>query len=169
MHICSPTVDVERQRNLLRFVHPDFCLRRMDYPSSLLIPQPCQPYTGAKSDIMGLWCYLQTIQSEIMSHFLTGNLPQLLLSKEYGANEFHWQEKYGPVYSIKGCFGVRPSHFRSHFSALIIWQESRLMVSDPVAVKYIINSPISVLGPSVQRAMIFLAGHGNILGTEGLI
>jgi hypothetical protein len=36
---------------------------------------------------------------------LAGNMLELLLSKEYGEHEFQWQEKYGPVYSIKGCFG----------------------------------------------------------------
>jgi hypothetical protein len=36
-----------------------------------------------------------------------GNLAQLMLSRTYGDPEFEWQKQYGPVYRIKGCFGVR--------------------------------------------------------------
>lgn len=37
----------------------------------------------------------------------TGNMLQLMLSPTYGDYEFDWQKLYGPVYRLKGCFGVR--------------------------------------------------------------
>ncbi|KAJ7436989.1 cytochrome P450 [Mycena galericulata] len=82
--------------------------------------------------------------------WLYGNMPELLLGEEYGVHEFKWQATYGPVYSIKGCFG-----------------ESRLMISDPSAIQYILNSGTFVLGPSHQKITKLLLGHGNILLTRG--
>ncbi|KAG7086189.1 hypothetical protein E1B28_002152 [Marasmius oreades] len=54
--------------------------------------------------------------------WLYGNLPELLLTQPYGKFEFQWQEKYGPVYRFKGCFS-----------------EDLLFISDPAAVRYILN------------------------------
>ncbi|KAJ6594703.1 cytochrome P450 [Mycena capillaripes] len=79
-----------------------------------------------------------------------GHMPELLLSEEYGTHEFRWQATYGPVYSMRGCFG-----------------ESRLMISDPLALKYVINNPVFHLGPSLAKAMNFLIGHGNVLVAQG--
>jgi hypothetical protein len=47
----------------------------------------------------------------ISHHYHTGHIPQFLL--EYGKHEFQWQDTYGPVYAIKGCFGAspRPANF----------------------------------------------------------
>ncbi|KAJ7756852.1 cytochrome P450 [Mycena maculata] len=56
--------------------------------------------------------------------WLFGNMRQLMLSDNYGDWEFEWQKEYGPVYRIKGCFG-----------------QNRLVISDPLAVKHIINTP----------------------------
>jgi hypothetical protein len=36
----------------------------------------------------------------------TGNLAELLLPSSYGQNEFAWTKLFGPVYRVKGCFGV---------------------------------------------------------------
>jgi hypothetical protein len=38
---------------------------------------------------------------------LSGNMIQLVLPANYGDDEFTWHKRYGPVYRIKGCFGVR--------------------------------------------------------------
>ncbi|KAF7328352.1 Cytochrome P450 [Mycena venus] len=78
------------------------------------------------------------------------HMPQLLLSMEYGENEFQWQQKYGPVYSIRGCFG-----------------ESRLMISDPTTAKYILNSGHFVFGYSQQKMGNVLFGHGNVFLARG--
>ncbi|KAJ7684284.1 cytochrome P450 [Mycena polygramma] len=82
--------------------------------------------------------------------WIYGNLPQLLLSEEYGEYEFQWQESYGQVYPIKGCFG-----------------ESRLMISDPVAVKYILNQPFFAIGAALQKATNFVLGPGNVFSASG--
>ncbi|KAF8172542.1 cytochrome P450 [Mycena galopus ATCC 62051] len=52
-----------------------------------------------------------------------GHLRQLLLSAPYGVHEFNWLDSYGSVYALKGCFG-----------------QDRLMVADPLAMQYILNS-----------------------------
>ncbi|KAJ7749821.1 cytochrome P450 [Mycena maculata] len=83
--------------------------------------------------------------------WLYGHMPQLLLSEEYGEHEFQWQEKYGQVYSIKGCFG-----------------EPRLMISDPETAKYIINnSDLFVFGPSHQKIANVLFGRGSVFLARG--
>ncbi|KAJ7743492.1 cytochrome P450 [Mycena maculata] len=84
------------------------------------------------------------------SSWVYGNMPELLLAEEYGLHEYQWQETYGQVYSIKGCLG-----------------ETRLMISDPSAIKYILNSGLFVLGPSHQKITKLLLGHGNILLARG--
>ncbi|KAJ7301809.1 cytochrome P450 [Mycena albidolilacea] len=89
---------------------------------------------------------INCIPGPTSSSWLYGNMLELLLSKEYGEHEFQWQERYGPVYSIKGCFG-----------------ESRLMISDPLAAKYVLNAPIFVFGAAHQKSMNCLFGFGNVV------
>ncbi|KAJ7442382.1 cytochrome P450 [Mycena galericulata] len=70
-----------------------------------------------------------------------GHIPQLLLSKEYGEHEFDWQETYG--------------------------KEPRLMISDPSAMKFIMNSGIFVWGPAHGKAANMFFGHDNIFLARG--
>ncbi|KAJ7775920.1 cytochrome P450 [Mycena maculata] len=79
-----------------------------------------------------------------------GNMPALLLTEEYGEQEFRWQQSYGQLYAIRGCFGER-----------------RLMVSDPSTVQYILNSGLFVFGPSHEKKVDFLFGHGNVFLARG--
>ncbi|KAJ7790713.1 cytochrome P450 [Mycena olivaceomarginata] len=74
-----------------------------------------------------------------------GNMRQLMLPHTYGDYEFEWQKKYGPVYRFKGCFG-----------------QDRLMISDPVALQYILNSPQFKFGPILENAGYLVYGKGNI-------
>ncbi|KAJ6509178.1 cytochrome P450 [Mycena vitilis] len=115
------------------------------------------------------WMYgMATIDSEwelSSSHPGTGNLPQLLLSEEYGEHEFQWQDSYGQIYPIRGCFGVCvASQFHSKHLCL---QQSRLMISDPVAVKYILNQPFFAIGAALQKATNFVLGPGNVFSASG--
>ncbi|KAJ7131397.1 cytochrome P450 [Mycena epipterygia] len=85
--------------------------------------------------------------------WIYGNMPEFLLGQEHGEHEFQWQETYGQVYSIKGCFG-----------------ESRLIISDPLATKYIINNPGGfVWGSSHQKVANLLFGHDNIFLARGIV
>ncbi|KAJ7161736.1 cytochrome P450 [Mycena filopes] len=61
---------------------------------------------------------------------------QLILPKKYGEHEVEWQKSYGTVYRIKGCFG-----------------QNRLMVSDPVAIRYILNSQRFKHSPMLENLM----------------
>ncbi|KAJ7182924.1 cytochrome P450 [Mycena crocata] len=81
--------------------------------------------------------------------WIYGNLPQLLLSKEYGEHEFQWQKTYGAIYAVTACFGER-----------------RLMVSDPTAIKHVLNSPVFVHGVSQRKAADVLFGVGNLFVAE---
>lgn len=51
--------------------------------------------------------------------FLQGNMRELVLAENYGDYEFKWQEKYGMVYKVRGCFGVCHLLFFSKFNFLM--------------------------------------------------
>ncbi|KAJ7934335.1 cytochrome P450 [Mycena leptocephala] len=74
---------------------------------------------------------------------------QLVLAPTYGDYEFNWQKLYGPVYRLKGCFG-----------------EDRLMVSDPVSLQYILNSPHFAFGPNLENLVHLLHGKKSIPGVN---
>ncbi|KAJ6488751.1 cytochrome P450 [Mycena sanguinolenta] len=75
---------------------------------------------------------------------------QLLLSTEYGDYEFTWQKIYGSVYRLKGCFG-----------------QERLMVSDPVAIQYLLNSPSFCKSPILEGMANLLFERGNVMSASG--
>ncbi|KAJ6451241.1 cytochrome P450 [Mycena vitilis] len=81
--------------------------------------------------------------------WLFGHMAQLRLSQPYGAYEFGWQKLYGPVYRIFGCFG-----------------QERLMISDPVALQYILNSPDVAIGPDLANAVRLLFGEKCSMGVD---
>ncbi|KAF7324576.1 Cytochrome P450 [Mycena kentingensis (nom. inval.)] len=93
---------------------------------------------------------INTIPGPAPSSWLFGNLVDLFITHEYGDNEFKWQEAYGPVYAIQGCFG-----------------ETRLMLSDPTAIKFVLNSPAFVSGASQQKAANALFGYGSVFMAQG--
>ncbi|KAJ7806801.1 cytochrome P450 [Mycena olivaceomarginata] len=80
--------------------------------------------------------------------WLFGNMAQLMLPP-YGRYEFDWQKIYGPVYRFKGCFG-----------------QDRLMISDPVALHYILNSPQFKLGPVPENLVHLLYPKGSIMSVD---
>ncbi|KIK60269.1 hypothetical protein GYMLUDRAFT_168136 [Collybiopsis luxurians FD-317 M1] len=76
---------------------------------------------------------------------------QLLLPDHYGVHEFKWQEKYGAVYRIKGCFN-----------------ENRLMISDPTALKYILNDPTTFERSIQQQEIVnMLIGEKAVFYVKG--
>src|ERR1700761_5834440 len=97
-----------------------------------------------------------------------GNMLQLLLSPEYGEYEFKWGKVYGLVYRIKGCLGVRHSSFHALRPGLTALQQDRLMVSDPTAVQYIVNSPDFVLTNSFQALAYWLYGKKSLTSRTGI-
>ncbi|KAF7313968.1 Cytochrome P450 [Mycena chlorophos] len=82
--------------------------------------------------------------------WMYGSLVDLFITNEYGENEFKWQDTYGPVYTLKGCFG-----------------ETRLMISDPATVKFVLNSPAFVSGATQQKAANALFGYGSVFMAQG--
>nr|GAT51324.1 cytochrome P450 [Mycena chlorophos] len=79
-----------------------------------------------------------------------GNLRELLLSPVYGQHEFRWQEEYGTVYALRGCFN-----------------QSRLMVSDPAALRFIANTQAFTWGFGQRKASQMLFGDGNLFLARG--
>ncbi|KAJ7216799.1 cytochrome P450 [Mycena rebaudengoi] len=77
------------------------------------------------------------------------NMLQLLLPPQLGHYEFAWRKLYGPVYRIKGCFG------------------DRLMVSDPMALKCILNSPDFELGPLLEAWVNGVCGETAVMARKG--
>ncbi|KAJ7803339.1 cytochrome P450 [Mycena leptocephala] len=78
--------------------------------------------------------------------WIFGHMPQLLLPPRYGDHEFSWQKLYGAVYRIKGCFG-----------------QDRLIVSDPTALQYILNSPDFFLGPTLGAVVNLMFGESSVI------
>ncbi|KAF8193097.1 cytochrome P450 [Mycena galopus ATCC 62051] len=89
-------------------------------------------FAGFIAVLLPMWTYFVLRRSSAIRNipgppspsWIFGNMLQLLLPPQYGDNEFAWIKKFGPVYSLKGCFG-----------------QNRLMISDPLALQYILNSP----------------------------
>ncbi|KAJ7090700.1 cytochrome P450 [Mycena epipterygia] len=82
--------------------------------------------------------------------WIFGNMLQLLLAPVYGENEFKWQKLYGPIYRLKGCFG-----------------QDRLMVADPLALQYIINTPHFEHSPLLEHGWDLLFGMGSVVVVKG--
>ncbi|KAJ7314844.1 cytochrome P450 [Mycena albidolilacea] len=82
--------------------------------------------------------------------WIFGNLRQLLLSPVYGEHEFNWLSFYGSVYSLRACFG-----------------ENRLMVADPLALQYILNSPKFYRAPILNNMAILLFGDSSVITARG--
>ncbi|KAJ6557050.1 cytochrome P450 [Mycena vulgaris] len=82
--------------------------------------------------------------------WIFGNMLQLLLPPSYGDYEFTWLKLYGPIYRLKECFG-----------------QDRLMVSDPLASQYILNSAQFVHGPNIENLLHMLYGKGSVPTVRG--
>ncbi|KAJ7054219.1 cytochrome P450 [Mycena amicta] len=93
---------------------------------------------------------INTIPGPTPTSWIYGSLVELFITNEYGENEFKWQEAYGPVYAIKGCF-----------------DETRLMISDPATIKFVLNSPAFVSGATQQKAANALFGYGSVFMAQG--
>ncbi|KAJ7732225.1 cytochrome P450 [Mycena maculata] len=84
--------------------------------------------------------------------WIFGNALELFLPSEYGDYEFKWQKVYGSLYRFKGCFG-----------------EDRLMVSDPLALKYLFNSPHVEHAPHWRNMFRMLYGEKSVLVSRGML
>ncbi|KAJ7864555.1 hypothetical protein B0H13DRAFT_2563625 [Mycena leptocephala] len=94
---------------------------------------------------------IRTIRGPPSPSWIFGNMLQLLLSPTYGDYEFDWLKLYGSVYLLKGCFGLR---------------RSRLMVSDPMSLKYILNSQHFGLGPNTEKIVHLVHGPKAIMAVN---
>ncbi|KAJ7103858.1 cytochrome P450, partial [Mycena epipterygia] len=112
--------------------------------------------TASAAVIVGLAMYLRrqsavgNIAGPPSPSWIFGHMRQLLLSPVYGEVEFGWQKLYGPLYRIKGCFG-----------------QDRLMVSDPIAFQYIVNSPHFKPGPVLESMSTWLFGEKSVTLLQG--
>ncbi|KAJ7930607.1 cytochrome P450 [Mycena leptocephala] len=84
--------------------------------------------------------------------WIFGHMLQLLLPPIYGDFEFFWQKSYGPVYRLKGCLG-----------------EDYLMISDPLAIQYVLNSGHFEHGPVLENIIDLLFGKRAVVSTKGTI
>ncbi|KAJ6481549.1 cytochrome P450 [Mycena vitilis] len=82
--------------------------------------------------------------------WIFGHMLQLLLPGHYGEYEFAWQKAYGPLYTLRGCLG-----------------QERLMVSDPIALQFILNSPHFEHGPTIENAMHLMFEENAVMATKG--
>ncbi|KAJ7091293.1 cytochrome P450 [Mycena crocata] len=82
--------------------------------------------------------------------WIFGHMLQLLLPARYGEHEFRWLKSYGAVYRLKGCLG-----------------QERLMVSDPLALQYILNGPQFIHAPVVETSIDLLYGSESVIALHG--
>ncbi|KAF7378481.1 Cytochrome P450 [Mycena sanguinolenta] len=82
--------------------------------------------------------------------WIYGHMLQLIFSPEYGDHEFVWQKTFGLIYRLKGCFG-----------------EDSLMISDPVALQYIVNSTKFGQGPVLENVVNMLFGKKSLVVVKG--
>ncbi|KAJ7479483.1 cytochrome P450 [Mycena latifolia] len=83
--------------------------------------------------------------------WIFGHIAQLVLSPRYGDYEHKWLKLYGAVYRLKGCFG-----------------QDRLMVSDPLAMQYILNSSHFYRSPIRDTLAYSLFGRGSLITARGM-
>ncbi|KAF7370113.1 Cytochrome P450 [Mycena sanguinolenta] len=93
---------------------------------------------------------LRTIPGPLSPSWIYGNMLEFLLPPTYGQNEFAWQEIYGKVYRIRGCFG-----------------QQRLVISDPLALGHIIKSPNFHHAQRKVEGNIALYGAKSIPSLQG--
>ncbi|KAF5335260.1 hypothetical protein D9758_016237 [Tetrapyrgos nigripes] len=80
-----------------------------------------------------------------------GHMIQLLLPKYYGEYEYKWQERYGGVYLLKGPFS-----------------QNRLMISDPAALKFVLNDTATFERSTQQQAIVeMLIGRNAVFYVQG--
>ncbi|KAF7345290.1 Cytochrome P450 [Mycena sanguinolenta] len=84
--------------------------------------------------------------------WLFGHMRQLLLASRFGDYEFRWLKHYGAVYRLKGCFG-----------------QDRLMVADPLALQYIVNSPSFCRSPTKDNIAYLLFGERSVITATGRV
>ncbi|KAJ6487990.1 cytochrome P450 [Mycena sanguinolenta] len=92
---------------------------------------------------------LRDIAGPPSSSWVYGNMLELF-PLEHGIHEFNWLRKYGPVYRLKGCFG-----------------QDRLIVSDPIALQYLLNSAHIDYAPSLQNQVVLVGGEGTVMALKG--
>ncbi|KAJ7890169.1 cytochrome P450 [Mycena olivaceomarginata] len=83
--------------------------------------------------------------------WIFGHMLQLRLSPEYGDHEFQWLKKFGSVYRLRGCFGS---------------QQNQLMVADPLALQYILNSPAFWRAGTLNVMVDLVFGKKSVIGAQ---
>ncbi|KAJ7362513.1 cytochrome P450 [Mycena albidolilacea] len=81
--------------------------------------------------------------------WIFGHMLQLRLSREYGDHEFQWLKQFGSVYRLQGCFG-----------------KNQLMVADPLALQYILNSPVFGRTGAVNVMVDLVFGKKSVIGAQ---
>jgi hypothetical protein len=91
---------------------------------------------------------------------------QLMLASRFGDYEFQWLKRYGPVYRLNGCFGV--SYCSPELLLKLSFpQQDRLMVADPTALQYILNSPSFYRSPLKDNIAYLLFGEKSVISARG--
>ncbi|CAK5270874.1 unnamed protein product [Mycena citricolor] len=76
--------------------------------------------------------------------WLFGSLPEMFLPHNYGDHEYRWANEYGGVYRLQGVLG-----------------QTRLMVSDPVALNYLLKNDDAFYAPMILAVVTALYGRRN--------
>nr|GAT49210.1 cytochrome P450 [Mycena chlorophos] len=88
---------------------------------------------------------LEDIDGPEPESWLYGNMLQLHFPRVLGEFEFKWQERFGPVYRFKGCFG-----------------RNGLMVCDPHVIQQILSNDDIGFGPAIDYASYAMFGPNSV-------
>jgi hypothetical protein len=82
----------------------------------------------------------------------SGNMLQLLCADSYGDYEFRWQQQYGAVYRVKGCFGVSSSGLSPVTLYSLQWHRK-------IALSFQTPKRYEILSTTLRSAILPLAGR----------
>ncbi|KAJ6453814.1 cytochrome P450 [Mycena sanguinolenta] len=110
-------------------------------------------YTWTSFSIVDIWFDFKLLPIPASRTDLgPGHMLQLVFPPEYGDHEFVWQKAFGPVYRVKGCFG-----------------EDSLMISDPVAIQYIVTTLHFEHGPVLENVINMLFGKKSLVAAKACL
>ncbi|KAJ7458125.1 hypothetical protein FB451DRAFT_1273747 [Mycena latifolia] len=133
----------------LRYLNGGHALRSLH--TSPLAIQLAMDYTLTFAALIGVFSSLRTVPGPISPSWIFGHMLELMDSPTYGENESAWQKMYGTVYRVRGCLG-----------------QERLVISDPVALQYIIKSASFHHAQRKDAANVALYGAKSVTSLRGM-
>ncbi|KAF7296162.1 hypothetical protein HMN09_01084600 [Mycena chlorophos] len=93
---------------------------------------------------------IKNIRGPPSTSWIFGNLLEMHIPQDYGEADHRWLEEFGSVYRIKAAFG-----------------RDRLVISDPLALQFVLNGEDFTFAPARQTFISWIFGERGILAQHG--